>query len=315
MDIGIPPLLNNASQAVANVGLLVADAKSIAGMFGASVKWGIFSGGKAVLTPDSVMSMEYKQEWRIVDYPMEKGAFETYNKVNSPFDARVRVTKGGTVAARQAFLDTIDGLSNSLLTYEVVTPEKTYKSVNVSHYDYRREAMRGNGLLTVDIWLMEIRQTVIPVYTSSKAITAPAAPSGADPLVTGTVQPQLPSTDQLAQIQASVVGPITDTISAAVTNATPAVAGAVSNLSSTLSATLSSAASTLTPALSEAMSSVNTALAAAAPGVEAQLSGALSGLSANMAGLNPVFPQITDAMNALGESVKSSIGSINIGGH
>lgn len=158
-------------------------------------QWGIFLDGEQVLFPDSMVSLEYKKDYRIVDYPMEEGAFQSYNKVTTPYDARIRVTKGGTIEDRQAFLQDVAGIAESLDLYDLITPEVSYSNANVMHVDYRRTATNGVGLLSIDLWLIEIRSTVTPILFSKTQ-----APSGADPVQLGQVQPQIPSLAQIAAI-------------------------------------------------------------------------------------------------------------------
>jgi hypothetical protein len=164
--------------------LLFADAKQIISLFGGP-KWGLFLNGKSVAEADSVRSIEFRQDSKLSDYPQQKGAFESYNKVASPFDARLQFTKGGATADRAKFLDAIDKAANSLDLYEVTTPEKVYKSANIQRYDYHRTADSGVGLLTVDLWLIEIRETVSVGFTNSKQ------PPGSQLLNAGTVQGQV----------------------------------------------------------------------------------------------------------------------------
>ena len=70
-------------------------------------QWGVFSGGAPVITADTVTSLDYKQEWAISDFPVERGAFESYDKVALPYDARVRFAAGGSAANREALLGSI----------------------------------------------------------------------------------------------------------------------------------------------------------------------------------------------------------------
>lgn len=164
--------------------LLVADASIIAKLFGGP-QWGLFRGGKSVAQADSVRSVEYRQDSKLSDYPQQKGAFESYNKVATPFDARLQLSKGGTTTDRKAFLDAIDAAAAGLDLYDVVTPEKVYKNANIQRYDYRRTADSGVGLLTVDLWLVEVRETVAVGFTNSKEA------SGASLLNLGAVQGQV----------------------------------------------------------------------------------------------------------------------------
>lgn len=176
-----PPALSGAFAKLNTASLLVADAAIIKGLFD-KPKWGVFKSGKAIASADSVLSFEYRQDTKISEYPQEKGGFQSYNKVGSPFDARVQLTKGGTEADRAAFLSAIEAATASLDLFDVVTPEKVYKSANLQRFDYRRTAASGVGLITVDLWLVEIRETVSTAFTTAKK------PSGFPAVNGGTVQ-------------------------------------------------------------------------------------------------------------------------------
>jgi hypothetical protein len=195
MANGIPSLLGQVTSVVNDVTLVVADAANVLAMFGFP-QWGIFNDdGSLALQPDSIISVDFKRDWKLPNYPQEEGAFESYNKVTMPFDARMRMTKGGTDAERSAFLDAVDSAADSLTLYQVVMPEVSYPSANIVNYSYQRTSTNGVGLLTVDIWLLEVRVTATAAFANT------AAPSGADPVSDGSVQPQDPSTTRAAALQ------------------------------------------------------------------------------------------------------------------
>lgn len=195
MANGIPALLGQVANVVNNVNLVLADAAIILGMFGPP-RWGLFNDdGSLALAPDSIISVDFKKDWKVPNYPQELGSFESYNKVTMPFDARVRMTKGGTDAERSAFLDAVDAAAGSLNLYGVVMPDVTYENANIVNYSYQRTSTNGVGLLTVDLWLIEIRETATAAFSST------AAPSGADPVSNGSVQPVDPSATRAAALQ------------------------------------------------------------------------------------------------------------------
>jgi hypothetical protein len=166
-------------------------------------KWGIYNkAGVRILTPDSVISFSFLNEYRISDYPVELGGFESYNKVATPFDARLVFTKGGTVADRKSFLDLLDAIIISLELFDVVTPEKAYINANIIRYDYERASRSGVSLLSVAIFLREIRAAAQTTLSSSRQPFANTqAPSGCDSVTTGAQQPQALSKDQESTIQ------------------------------------------------------------------------------------------------------------------
>ena len=176
---GVPPLSSYAS---GSISLLLNDVVNfLLGPF--FPQWGIFLNGFPVVLADSVISLEYKQEWTISDYPVEQGAFESYDKVQTPFHARIRFATGGSEQSRQAFLDSIAAIAGTLTLFDVVTPEEVYQSVNVSHYEYNRTATSGVGLIAVDVLCIEVRVTATQTFSNTKA------PSGAAPVSSGNGQP------------------------------------------------------------------------------------------------------------------------------
>jgi len=169
--IGVPPVLRAPLALVEAYTALpnVADAP-----VASSDDWGIFDrSGQPIAQPDSVIALEYQAEQRIADYPMEEGGFQSYNKVAVPFSIRLALSKGGSVADRTAFLNVLEDLRASLDLVDVATPEKVYIGVNVTHAGMSRSATQGAGILTVEIMLQEIRQTVAVAYSTAPPAAAP----------------------------------------------------------------------------------------------------------------------------------------------
>ena len=158
-------------------------------------QWGIFLGGGPVITADCVVEVSYKQEWVISDYPVEEGAFSSYDKVYVPYDVRVKYAAGGSADNREALLSSIRAIAGDLNLYDVVTPEATIMSCNVTHFDYRRTASNGVGLLQVDVWL---QQVLVSGADPSFSADSVGSPSGANVVNGGSVQavdmPQQPYT-------------------------------------------------------------------------------------------------------------------------
>lgn len=219
---GIPPLLNATFSALPT--LITADGVD-QGQF--SKRWGVFKGGQPVVLFDSFLGIDYRQGWTIADFPLEQGAFQSYDKVSLPFDVRVKFSAGGSLENREQLLYSVAAIAGTLELYDVVTPEISYPSVNVQHYDYRRTATNGNGLLTIELWLLEVRTVGQPLtktggatptvgnatsderadqFLSSGALPQfnTADPSGRSPVSLGGVQDQSPTTGQLAAIEAGI---------------------------------------------------------------------------------------------------------------
>lgn len=190
-DVNGVPALNFAAGFSDGVELLIEDTISyFTAQFGP--QWGVFLDGAPVVVADSVIEVQYRQEYTISDYPVEQGGFESFDKVAIPFDARVRFSSGGTEANRADLLDSIAAIAGDTNLYDVVTPEETYTSANIMHYDYRRSATNGVGLIQVDVWLRQVRETA----TSSLSNTQ--SPNAASQKNDGTVQTTDPTSTQAA---------------------------------------------------------------------------------------------------------------------
>ena len=146
-------------------------------------QWGIFLGGVPVITAESVTGFEFRGEWTISDYPVEGGQFESYDKVLAPYVAKVRLASGSTPQAREALLASVAAAAATLDLYDVVTPEFTYLSCSITHYDYRREAQRGVGLIVIDVWLAQVIQQNSGTLNAANAQN----PSSSDPVQNGAV--------------------------------------------------------------------------------------------------------------------------------
>jgi hypothetical protein len=221
---GIPPLINFLFPQAPT--LLTTDTVD-GGNF--TKRWGVFKGGQPVISFDAFIGIDYRQGWSISDFPLEQGAFESYDKVQLPFDVRVKFAAGGTLENREALLQSVAAIAKTLDLYDVVTPEVVYTSVNVQHYDYRRTAINGNGLITIELWLLEVRigasagltqigganptdgtaQTTAdatPFTSGAPPLTNTADPSGMTSFNLGGVQPQVPTAAHLATVSGPTVG-------------------------------------------------------------------------------------------------------------
>lgn len=145
----------------------------------------------AVVKPDSFGEFTFRNEWSVVDVPLQDGEFASYNKVNQPYEIMVRMYKGGTKEARQAFIDSIIAIAGDLQLYDIVTPEKVYLNVNVTRWEQSRRGARGAYFLSeVDLYFREIR-TVTAAYTTTAVTTSNAQNPSAEPVTNvGVVQAQ-----------------------------------------------------------------------------------------------------------------------------
>lgn len=196
---GVPALLTGTTAPQSTPQALLDDVLQNLPTQQQSPQWGLFRNGQMVISADTVVSFDYKQEWVLADFPLEQGAFETYDKVATPYDIRIRFIAGVKNAARTNLLRSVAAVSGDYLLYDAVTPEAVYRSCNVRHYDYRRTSTAGRGIIVVDLWLMEVRLGPQGNLVNS------VFPSGANQFNGGVLQP-VPATASQVALATGVVG-------------------------------------------------------------------------------------------------------------
>lgn len=171
-------------------------------------RWGIYLPDtmEKMIDPDSVLAFEYRGEARISDYPVEEGGFKSYNKVQQPYDIRMKMTceGAGTLTSaittsggmtRESFIGTLGDLKASLLPVNIVTPDFVYQSANLVHFDYKRTNTDGVTMITAELYFREIQQSAKAGYKTV------GSDSAADSKNQGTVNTVTPSTTQGAAIK------------------------------------------------------------------------------------------------------------------
>lgn len=167
--------------------------KSIANFIGLG---GLFTTGGVYSTG----GVEYGKETKISDFPVEKGSFASYNKVEQPSAPTVTFFMSGSESERKKFLEAIDKACKSTDLYSLVTPEATYINHSIEHYNYSRTSAQGMTLLKVEVGLKEIRQvSAIYAKTEKPPITTPKLPSAKGLLNAGKIQAKLPDVSLLVK--------------------------------------------------------------------------------------------------------------------
>ena len=135
--------------------------------------------GTTLLTPDSFVDFEYREEQKIPIYPLQNGAFQSYNKVGMPFDIRLTVTcSGNGKMSKGDFIQGIDKLLTGLTLVDIVTPDATYKNCNLIHVDYRRDATNGATLLIAQLWFQWVRIVSNPTTQTANPSGTPTSSFG-----------------------------------------------------------------------------------------------------------------------------------------
>lgn len=164
---------------------------------GMTALWGLYQDNSAVIVADNVVTFGLKATANIPTYPVEQGAFQSYNKVQLPNSGTIRYSAGGSRSDRQAFLASCEAAKQSTDSYDYVSPEHTYPNMQVIGYSYDRSALNGVGLLPVDVMIQEVNPSVAATYATTVAgangqtsITNAQNPQSNDPQTNGTQQPQ-----------------------------------------------------------------------------------------------------------------------------
>ena len=155
----------------------------------------------------STGSVDYSKETRVSDFPLERGSFAAYNKVETPAAPVVTLCFQGSEGERKTFLDAIDAACKSTDLYSVVTPERDYQGYTVERYNYARHNSKGATLLIVEITLKEVRQVSARYTQSNKGQVDKPKGVGATPQVdSGKVQAQTPQPSTLKSIANKLPG-------------------------------------------------------------------------------------------------------------
>ena len=180
-----------------------------------------------VVTPDTVESFAWKGDHRISTFPVEQGAFTSYNKVATPFDLRMTLVCGGRnfyqdatqklddylnsllgtgfgqPMAREDFILALEAMLESTDLYDVVTPDRTYERLNLVHFDYVKRAKDGAVMVIADCGFEEVRETVTAIYTATGQPNIDSnSPSAASPVNVGRVTGMIPTVSQSAILKA-----------------------------------------------------------------------------------------------------------------
>lgn len=218
---GVPPLPRSARfPAVAQIAVSLIQGV-VYRAFQVQNRWGVYdSKGKALGDPSqftgltggaiqalglgdtySTNSIDFSKETRVSDYPLERGGFAQYNKVEMPANPLVVLCLDSNESGRRQFLEAIDKATLSTDLYSVVTPEVTYINYTIERYNYSRRSERGATLLTVELTLKEIRQVSSLFSVSNRGqVVAPKNAAATPQADNGKVQSKTPKPSVLKSI-------------------------------------------------------------------------------------------------------------------
>ena len=217
---GVPALARSSASQIRNTVALGALSGVLWRVLQTRFRWGVYDpDGKPLADPSlftgilgdavsalgllgdttmSTSSVDYVKEMKVSDFPVEKGSFADYNKVEMPATPVVTLCLSGTESARASFLNAIDAAVKSTDLFSVVTPEVTYANYSIDRYSYSRRQSRGATLLFVELALREIRQVESAKTTvENPQVDSPKTPGAAPATDAGKVQPKTPEQSTL----------------------------------------------------------------------------------------------------------------------
>ena len=103
--------------------------------------------GQPLLEFDAFLGLDYAQDAKVPQQPIEQGSFAAYNKVGSPYLVKVTLAKNGNASTLKAFADALEGLTRGMRLVRARLPlGKCYKPALAAHHrDRRRSAYRRVG--------------------------------------------------------------------------------------------------------------------------------------------------------------------------
>lgn len=224
---GVPAIPRLSSGSAITTSLLGALQGSLFRAFQTNAKWGIYNdAGEPLGDPSkfggivggvldsigiggmlSTINVDYSKETRVSDFPVERGSFASYNKVEMPGNPTVTLAYGGTESDRATFLNQIDDACKSTELFSVVTPDVTYINYSIERYDYERNHSKGASLLQVEISLKEIREVSARFAQSDVSSISNPKDVGAFPNIdSGKVQVKVPDTSTLKSLATKFFG-------------------------------------------------------------------------------------------------------------
>ncbi|WP_308772268.1 phage baseplate protein [uncultured Bilophila sp.] len=151
--------------------------------------WALISDKGTTVAPfDSMLSIDVKNENKLLSSPVEEGGFASYNKVASPLDIYVELAASASESGHAALLAALDKLASGTELVSLVTPDQEYRHLNIESYTVKRTATEGATLLVAELHLLEVRQ--VKVRVSQAAIRSPKRPTSASKVDRGLVQAQ-----------------------------------------------------------------------------------------------------------------------------
>ena len=201
----IPRAAGGSVAAQAFIGLAASALVSLGESFFSPV-WDIVDGnGVSLVKFDSMVNLSYNHEHKITDAPVELGQFASFNRVNTPAETKIKLTKSGSDAERYAFLTTLANAAGSTTLYTILMREGNVgMSYNLTTVSFVRSAESGISLISAILTFRQVMVTSVAYSTTQNAQN----PASASPASSGNAQVSTPPTSLLQQGANAVKGVI-----------------------------------------------------------------------------------------------------------
>lgn len=171
MAFGLPNLPGISLGSV-RVGVIGAIESLVWKYIAVPLTWGIYepNSDTPAIEVDTVLSATKTGVSNVSTYPITKGSFSAYNKTNTPDTFQIRIVKSGDAATRKAFIEWLAKQKESATTFDIVTPETTYKNVTLTGIVDSRSVPEGTVTrIIADCTFTEIREVPIEYYKAGDA--------------------------------------------------------------------------------------------------------------------------------------------------
>ncbi|EFB3967238.1 hypothetical protein CN651_004190 [Escherichia coli] len=194
--------------------------------------------GEVALEFSGMASVQPSGRARITNAPVEKGKYQSINKVKEPARVRCAIIVNGltgfsgnipnifdlTFTSQNSTLNTIKTMLSSAKTYDIETPKETLESFDLVDHYYEVNSQKGVTLLTVYLDFQEVIQQMEVILSGSQSEQKPTDNNksqgdvGVDPQITNggaresTVDELSKSWSSLKSSVGEITGKISDTI-------------------------------------------------------------------------------------------------------
>ena len=154
-------------------------------------QWAILdeSGGAAV-NFTSFIDLDYQNEGKALEYPIEEGSFASYNKTQNSMELRATVAIQGLDADFNDLLSKLEDYQEKAVKLSIATPSDFYEGFTLETMNYKRTVENNAHMLTVELVFKEVREVKTQVATG--VATKPKNPTSAKKVDTGKTQTQAP---------------------------------------------------------------------------------------------------------------------------